>query len=466
MTIASELGQRVTQLQFDTLPDEAVYSAKMAILDAVGVTLAGSLEPAPRIVRRVLRIADCGGKALIFGTDHRTSSLNASLVNGTASHVLDFDDCSNTMGGHPSVPILAALFALADERSVSGRDFIVAYVAGYETETRVARGVNFYHYEKGWHPTATLGTFGAAAASAKLLALDAERISIALALGVSMAAGVKANFGTMTKSFHVGQCSRNGVLAALLADEGFTANPEAFEHKQGFLTVFNGPRDFDAAKILDHWADPLDIIKPGVAIKQYPCCGSTHPAVDAMIEIHDAHEIDPDKVAKVVVWVHPRRLAHTNRPEPHSALEAKFSVQYCAARALMHGKVTLEHFQGDAYRDPDVVRLLQRVQAAPYTEKQFDSANHFGGEAKVTMKDGRTYCAKVDSALGRTSTNPIPLDRLRMKFENCAGRALSSAAIEKSYLFVSQLERLSDMRELTSIMALGLKPSNTVSLPG
>ncbi|MGH9357064.1 MAG: MmgE/PrpD family protein, partial [Terriglobia bacterium] len=425
------MARRIVASRYDGLPEAAVHWAKMAILDTVGVTLAGSREESTEIVERVLGTSPVGGPCTIFGRDRRTRCLDAALINGTAAHVLDFDDCSDTLGGHPSAPIVPALVALAEEMDASGRDVLLAYVAGFETEARIARGVNLHHYEKGWHPTATLGIFGATAACSRLLGMPEERVATALSLSVSLACGVKANFGTMTKPLHVGGCSRSGLLAALLAREGFTANLHAFEHNQGFLNVFNGPGTFDAAKILDHWADPLDIIAPGVGIKQYPCCGSTHPAIDAMIEIVRAHPIKPEQVTRIDLWLHARRLKHTNRPDPQSALEAKFSLQYCVARALMQGKVLLEHFEDTAFRDPEVRRIMQRVCAAPYTDSQFDSSNHFGAEVAVRLVDGRSYSAKVQSALGRTSAYPIPPELLKAKFENCAGRVLSPEQVSQ-----------------------------------
>src|SRR5688572_18996457 len=193
MGFALELAKRITALRYEDLPPEAVHWAKVGILDTVGVTLAGADDPSATIVSNVL---SSSGASLILGTDKRVASLDAALVNGTASHALDFDDCNNTFGGHPSAPILPALFALADEIGASGRDFITAYVAGFEAETKISMGVNFYQYTHGWHPTATLGVFGSAAACAKLLGLDDERTATALAIAASFSSGIKANFGT------------------------------------------------------------------------------------------------------------------------------------------------------------------------------------------------------------------------------------------------------------------------------
>src|SRR5690606_26237680 len=198
-----------------------------------------------------------------------------------------------------------------------------------------ALDVHFHHYMKGWHPTATLGVFGCAAACARLMGLPDERVAVALAIAASLASGIKANFGTMVKPLHVGQCARNGLLAALLARDGFTAGDRPFEHKQGYFNVFNGEGHYDADRILPAWANPLDIVKPGIAIKQYPCCGSTHPALDVALHLARKHKPEPDEIERVDVWTHTRRLEHTNRPAPQSDLDAKFSVQYCVARALV-----------------------------------------------------------------------------------------------------------------------------------
>ncbi len=460
MTIAAGLADRITSVTYESLPDDALHWARVAILDTVGVTLAGASEPCARIAARVLTggtpTGPIGGtptgSSLIFGTDQRTAALDAALINGTASHALDFDDCSNTLGGHPSAPILPALFALAETRNADGRAFITAYIAGFETEARISRGINFHHYEKGWHPTATIGVFGATAACAHLLGLSPDRIAVALGLAASFASGLKANFGTMTKPLHVGHCSRNGLLAALLVSEGFTANPGAFEHKQGFLEVFNGAGNYDAAAILRDWANPLDITRPGVAIKQYPCCGSTHPAVDAMLALVREHDIATGDIERVESWTHPRRLAHTNRPDPNSALDAKFSVQYCLARAAVNREVVLAHFEGDAHGDPETRAMLARVHAAPHPEMSMASTDHFGGEVRITMKDGRSVSRRVNQPIGRDSDHPLPQDLLEAKFQNCATRALAPEAAQGLLALLRHIDQVASIRQVTTAM--------------
>jgi len=451
MTLALELAQRINALSFNDLPVEAIHWAKVGILDTVGVTLAGASEEATRIVEGTTR--GSSGPSLVFGGNRRVGALEAALVNGVASHALDFDDCNNTLGGHPSAPVLPALFALADEAGASGRDFIAAYVAGFETECKLATGVHFYHYTKGWHPTATLGVFGSAAACAKILKLSEEKTATALAIAASLASGIKANFGTMTKPLHVGQCTRNGLFAALIARDGFTAGDRAFEHKQGFFNVFNGEGNYDAGKILPAWAKPLDIVKPGIAIKQYPCCGSTHSALDVMLGLVREHRPAADAIERIDVWTHARRLEHTNRPDPKSNLDAKFSVQYCMARAILDRKIAIEHFESNAHNEPAVRKLLPRVHVAPYTTAQFPAENHFGAEVRIALKGGKVLSGKIDQPFGRTSENALPASLLKEKFDNCAARALSREQTALVYSAIQGLENLQDVRELTAIIA-------------
>src|SRR5262245_3480952 len=452
MQLAYELSRRSAALRFEDLPPQAVHWAKVGILDTVGVTVAGSVEPAARIVGRVA--ANGGGASLLFGSAERTNALDAALINGTAAHALDFDDCNNTLGGHPSAPILPALFALADERPTDGRAFITAYVAGFETECKLALGVNFHHYTKGWHATATLGVHGAAAAACHLLRLDAGRTATALAIASSLASGIKANFGTMTKPLHVGHCARNGLFAALLAERDFTANAGAFEHSQGFLDVFNGPGTYDVERILAHWGDPFDIVAPGIAVKQYPCCGSTHPALDVMLDLVRRHDLKSTNVARIDAWTHARRLEHTNRPDPQSGLQAKFSVQYCLARALTDRAIRIEHFEGDSWSDPAVRAVLPRVRAAAYTTAQFPADNHYGAEVKVTTTDGKEVSGKIGEAAGRTSANPLARERLREKFDNCVARALPRSRPAPLADMIERLDTITDMRSFSALVDL------------
>jgi len=455
MNLARKLAERVAALRHEDFPPEANYWGKVAVLDTLGVTLAGSVEEAPHIVEDVLELRAGDGPCLIYGTSRRVRALDAALVNGTAAHALDYDNTAKNLGGHVSAVVVPALLAAAESHGTSGRDLLLAHAAGYEVGAAIGRCVNPQHTEKGWHPTATVGVFAVTAACAKLLKLTAKETETALALATSLAAGTKANFGTMTKPLHAGLCARSGLLAALLARKGFTANSDAFEHNQGYFNVFNGPGNYDATRALAGWGD-WEIVSPGASYKIYPCCYSTHAAVEAMLNLVRRHgPFDARSVARVDSWTPERGLAHTDRPEPDSALAAKFSVQYCVARALLHGKVGLGHFEGDSYREPVVRELLPRVHAAPYTGKLFDEDDPFDAEVKVTLQDGRVYSEKVDRPLGRTSDNPIAPENLRAKFEDCAARVLAPKAIAAVVRMIEGFDRAGSVRELTALLDPG-----------
>lgn len=454
--LAVELAERAIAIDLDQVSPEGLSTAQMAILDTIGVTLAGSLEACVDIARRASSIAKTG-PATLFGSAATTSVLDAALINGTAAHALDFDDCSNTLGGHPSAPILPALWALGERDSLTGSDVLTAYVTGFEVETRIGRAVNFHHYEKGWHPTATLGTFGAAAASARLLRLDAPTFATALAIAASMAAGLKANFGTMTKPLHVGLCARNGLHAALLASAGITANLAAFEDAQGFFNVYNGAGTYHAGRLLDGFADPFEVEEPGVAFKRHPCCASTHPALDALLQIRDAHGVAASDIAHIRSWTHPRRLRHTNRPDPQSGLDGKFSVQYCLARAALEGVVRTSHFTDAAVNDPTTRAFMARITAAPHPDAVMETTEHFYADVRVTLNDGKVLDAHVDRPLGRDRDHPLPPGALEAKFMGCATQVVDDDSAREMASAILDLRALDDVRTIGRLMRAGLR---------
>lgn len=450
--LLDELAEKARAIRLDQVPEEARATARQAIKDTIGVTLAGAAEDCTTAVAAALD-GNGVGPATVFASG-RASVLDAALINGTAAHALDFDDCSNTMGGHPSAPIVPALWALAEREGAGGEAFLAAYVAGFEVETKLGRAVNFHHYEKGWHPTSTLGTFGAAAASAHLLGLSQERFCTALALAASMASGIKANFGTMAKPFHVGHAARNGLFAALLAERGMSASRGALEEAQGFFEVYNGAGTYDPAKALADFASPLDLIEPGVAFKRHPCCASTHPAIDALLQIMTEHGLEAGDIAAIRSWTHPRRLRHTNRPAPKTGLDAKFSVQYVLARAARDGAVRLDHFDDAAIRDAKTSRLMARIEAAPHPEARMDTTEHFFADVRVTTHDGRSFSAHVDRPLGRDRAHPLPPGSLDAKFRDCAAMALEPEHIEELAEQLSILEQIGDLSRLSRLLGM------------
>lgn len=447
-TVSQELAARINGLKYEDYPQEAIDWAKVAVLDTLGVALAVAPEETTQIPIKVLGTGQMPGPSLIWGSDMRTTPMDAALINGTAAHALDYDDCHDNMGGHPSASIIPSVLALGDDIKLTGRDFIEAFIAGYEMETRLAMGVHYTHYLKGWHPTATMGLFGAAAACGRLLKLDDDTLATALSLCCSMAAGVKANFGTMTKPLHVGLLNRNGLFAALMAKQGFTASAEAFEHKQGFFEIYNGAGTYDIEKVLADWGQPLQILEPGVAIKQFPSCGGTHSAADAVIKLKNDHNLAANDIEKIESKTHDWRFKHTNRPDPQSDLDAKFSVQYVMARAMVDGQLKLEHFEKGNYADPEVLSLLKRVESVAHN----DDDDRYSSYVTITTKDGRTLEEYFSRARGRGPAVALTTEELRTKFVNCASRGISSEKVEQLYAACQELESLNDLSDLTTLM--------------
>ena len=449
-TLATQIAERIHALRFEDIDPAAHEWTASAFVDTVGCTLAGIQEEGPQILLRIPGIAAAPGPALILGTGRRTSVLDAALVNGVASHALDYDDVVGSMGGHPSVMLIPALLPLGEMLGSSGRDLVTAYVAGFETVCRIGRGVHHHHYEKGWHPTATLGIFGTVAAAARLLHLSIERTAIALGMAASFAAGLKANFGTMTKPLHVGHGIRDGLFAALMAKEGYTASPGAFEHKQGFLDVFNGPGTYDIARILDGWYQPIECSGGGdPGLKPYPCCGSTHPSIGRAIDLATRHDLTADRIASVTVMPHARRLPHTDNPDPRTPLAAKFSMQYCVARALTDRSVKLSDFEGDAPYDPIVRALMRRLDAHPHPDMPED----WGTEVIVVTTDGQRFASRLDDYPGRgPAGDPMSHAELWTKFSDCAERSLPRPGLQAAFDRLMGIATLGTVHDLTALL--------------
>lgn len=452
-TVLEQIAERIVSFNLKAITPQAIMLSRTAIIDTLGVTLAGAIEPCTTNLLRTPGVASAPGVCTIFGTAQKTSALDATFINGTASHALDYDDFSQPMGGHQSAPLVAPLMAIAEERGASGLELLQSYVVGIETEIRLARAVNFYHYDKGWHPTATLGVFGAAAAAGHLLKLDAKKQAIALAIAASFASGIKANFGTMVKPLHVGQCARNGLLAVLMADAGYDANPEALEHHQGFFNAFNGKGNYDASLIFENWANPLEVLSPSMGLKQFACCGSTHPAVTMALQLRQQETFSPQDIEKVDIMPHRRRLPHTNNPDPQTPLAAKFSVQYAVARALVDGAVRLDDFEGEAHFDSKVRAIMAKTTAIPHPDMPDDSPDQFGAEVIVALKDGRTVSRRINSLVGRGGDYPLTSEELWEKFNDCAKRVLPANAIPSLFAKLEKLEQINNIRELTPFLA-------------
>jgi 2-methylcitrate dehydratase PrpD len=326
--------------------------------------------------------------------------------------------------------------------------------------------VHFHHYDKGWHPTATVGIFGTVASAARLLHFAPEQTAVALGLAASLASGLKANFGTMTKPLHVGHAVRNGLMAALMVKEGFTANAAAFEHRQGFLEVFNGTGSYDTGRMLANWYAPLEAEGGEAGVKEYPCCGSTHASVARAIDLAARYGITAADVQRIEIMPHARRLPHTDNPDPTTPLAAKFSIQYCVARALADRAVRLEHFEGDAPFDPAIRSLMARTEARPHPGMPEDSPQQWGAEVVVTTTDQRRLASRADQQERRgLGARPITRDELWEKFQDCARRSLPSDRAGPLFDALMRIDSIARIAEVTRLMETG-PPRETEREPG
>lgn len=451
-SFARRLAARVIALSRRPLPPAATRNALTCIADTVSVAIAGATEPCTDILRRTPGVGEAPGRSLVWAGTQRTSALDAALINGTASHALDYDDLCAVFGGHHSAPLVAPLFALADERGATGPALLSAYAAGVETEVRLARALLPEHYDKGWHPTSTLGVVGTAAALSCLIGLDEARTATALSIAVSMASGLKANFGSMTKPLHVGQCGRAGLFAALLAERGFDAGRQAFEGGQGFFEVYNGSGRYRAELALQGWGEPFEIEGETIGIKQFPCCGSTHAAITAALEIVQGRPLDPADIERIDILPNANRLVHTDKPDPRTALDGKFSVQYVVARALLSGSVGLDHFSEAAVGEPAIRDLLAKVEARPHPDMPRTGENLWGAEVRITLRSGELLSRRIENLSCRDGSYPMGEQESWRKFEDCALVHLPAAQVRALYDALLDLPACGDVRRVSGLM--------------
>ena len=451
-SVIEQLAAYATAESFDKLPAAAVRAARLALLDTLGVTLAGSVEATATRARMLISHRRGAEEATVIGTPLRVCVEDAAFVNGTAAHALDYDDVNASLSGHPSAPILCSTLAIAERAGSSGSALVIAFVVGVEIEAKLGRALNPAHYEVGWHATATLGVFGAAAASAKLLGLSAERTAHALAIAASMASGIKANFGTDCKPLHVGHAARCGVEAALLAETGFTGNVRALEHHDGFGSTFGGGNapvwDLATAGL----GAPHEVVEPGIGVKRFPACASTHQALDATLALMEEHAIVPGAVETVecgVFYLAPHQLIY-DRAE--TGLQGKFSMPYCVSMALLDGTVGLAQFTDERVRRADVQAFMPRVRMFVHPEQTTREClpTRFS-EVTITLKDGRRLVRRVSQAKGQPK-HPLTVDELETKFRDCAARTHTPERAKSVLAAVQALETLPDVSALARLL--------------
>jgi 2-methylcitrate dehydratase PrpD len=441
VTLTKILCARLANAKFSDLSAAAKHQARRGLLDWIGCALAGSGHKTISTLLEVLAEVSGRPQATVLGRRLRLGLRDAPLANGQMGHVLDFDDTH--MGGvvlHASSPILAALFALAERRPVSGADFMLAYAVGFEAGVRTGWSAPGHH-KGGWHLTGTLGTIAAGVAGGKLLKLDPQRLTYAMGIAATQAAGMQQNRGTMCKSFHAGKSAANGVLAALLAERGFDSTQEIIEGKKGFSRIYS---DVAAPEQLNARLDQGWLIETN-GHKPYACGVVLHPLIDAVIAIRNRDRIDPAAVSQISLRVHPFVLSITDVVDPSTGLQSKFSTLHSAAVALVDGAAGIAQYSDERARDPLVARLRGKVKAVADESLGKD-------EAYAAIVTGKTrHEMHIPHASG-TAENPMSDLAIEAKYLANATPVIGPERAERARDLVWALDKQLDMRDLIGLL--------------
>jgi 2-methylcitrate dehydratase PrpD len=450
MEPARQIAEFVAQTDYTSIPSAALAAAKDAILDSIGVALAGGREPAGRIPGDLAREEHATEEATVLGQGFRSSATNAAFVNGTSTHALDFD-ASFPIMGQPMAGLPATVLALAEATGANGQQLLAGYVVGFEVAAKVAWALPGAWSDSAWHSPATVGSVGCTAAAAKLLGLDLEQTAMAIGLVCSMASGVIGNFGTMGKPLHAGLGARNGVTAARLAQRGFTGNPLALNATNGFFDAFV-PSEAPDLEPIGNLGTKFDLAQGAVRFKAYPCGGLTHAAIDAVLALRTEHGLTADTVDGIDVQVSPFTASRIIYRIPETGLQGKFSMPYILARALIDGRLTPDTFSDTAARDRAVLGLAERVHMEGSSELDHDASGKRPARVSIRLKNGQILFRQVDYPKGSPEA-PLTADELRAKFTDCAEPALGPEAAGQAISMLDRLDTVDSVARLAQLLA-------------
>ena len=457
--LTREVGAFIVECGFGDLSAELLELGKKSILDGLGLALSGSVAASGRIVQEYLASQGLRGETTVIGTTLRAQERFAAFANGVAMHADDYDDTQLAVGPdrvyglltHPTAPCLPATLAVAERENLSGRDLVLAYHVGVEVESKASEAMSPRHYQHGFHSTATCGTLASASATAKLHRLDLETTLRALAIAASQSAGLRENFGTMTKPFHAGRAAESGLVAADFARRGWTATDRILESPRGFFQAHGGGYMLEA--IQGKLGNPWTFIEPGVSIKPHPSGSLTHPGMTKMIGLIRGSDIKPDQVDRIDVGTNhnmPNALIHHH---PTDELQAKFSMEFCMAILVLRRRGGLPEFTDEVVNRPDVQEMIGKVHFGVHAEAEAAGYDKMTTIIDVHLKDGRTISGRADFGKGSPS-NPMSYDEVADKFRECAEFARwDESSAEQIVETVRKLETLDSVRHLTKLLA-------------
>jgi len=441
MNLTETLSKFVVQSQIEDFPDEVIETSKKCFLDWIGVAIGGMKDPSVEMLVNLIK--EIGGKkqARILGYGMKTSILNAALINGIMSHILDYDDAHSESRSHPSSPLIPALLSMAEYKKSRGRDLITAVVLGFEVGTRIGLGLGKTYYEMGWHATSILGRFGSAAGVGKLLKLNEKQLARAIGLAATQAGGLRRVFGTMGKPFHAGKASMDGMLSALLASRGFSAPEDVLDGKSNFLEIFSG--GYDPNRITQGLGIEYQVLKD--SFKPYAACLLIHPAIDGLIWMREQGGFELDSVDQIDLEVSPLCMTVTDNPDPKNGLDGKFSIYFCAALALAEGRVQEGQFTQEKIKDRRVRDFMRKMKVLGV-----DSLKETEAHVVIKLKDGTQWERRVLTPKGDPE-NPMSFDEISYKFRSLAQDLLSGRQMDQIIHVVHNLERIEEPSTLLKL---------------
>jgi 2-methylcitrate dehydratase PrpD len=458
MGATEKISRFIVDTGYADIPRAAVDKAKRTALDCLGAALAGVAEPVSQAITGYVTKLGGPRHASIFGAGLKASVPDAALANGCIAHALDYDDCGVKIG-HPSVLVLPAVLSLGEHLAASGQDTLAAYILGLEVEGKMALHADFKLMQSRLNHQSWYGSVGAAAACAKLLKLDVAKTRMALSIAANFACGLSANHGSMAGAMAAGNACRNGVIAALMAQEGVTANPNIIEAKNGFYDTLVGAGHYDAEGMAESLGNPFYIESPGIGLKKYPSCYHTHRALDGVFQLLGEHRLSHKDIVEVDVGTSERALRVLAFSEPETAYQAKYSMPHCIAAAVVDHEVTLDTFTSHKMKDRDILETTKKVHLSfpdlpiwPGLADVGPDSEFVGNPVTIRTTDGRSYNARVDIPRGDPAL-PLSDDELLAKYRDCGRSQLRPDEIDRSVGLVLELEKVANIGTLIATLS-------------
>lgn len=441
------LARFAIETRISDLPEPAMAAARDAVIDTIGVALAGSREPVGELAAQWVRELGARPQAACWGRDLATSPAEAAFANGIASHALDFDDTHPSVRGHPSATLIPSALAVGEVAGASGAEVLAACALGVEIAGKLGRALGHSHYLRGWHSTCTVGTLAATAVACRLYGLDAGGLKRAWGLAASQMSGLVRNFGTMTKPFHAGHAARCGVLSAWMARNGFTSNEEILDAKGGALDTYRGDHPGEPLSDLERaLGRPWEILDPGLYVKRWPCCYSSHRTLGGLFNLMEQKGLQGEEVSEIAIGFLPGGDTALVSRDPQTGLEGKFSVEYSAAAALIDRGLKLETFTDAMVQRGRVRELMGRVKRYAIADDKLYSG--ISGYNDLAVRTARgNFEVRIDRVPGSPAWPMSEQDR-SAKFMDCAERLLGAAGAEGLLALARRTRSLADIREL------------------